>query len=95
MATDTKPPPKGKSKKPKGTVSISPEKCKGCGLCIAFCPTGVLAVSDQFNAKGYHPPYAKNPEACTGCGLCGMFCPDFAIYGTRAGSTQKGSKEKE
>ncbi len=70
-----------KSKKPRGYVTISAELCKGCGFCIQFCPTEVLEFSNEFNSKGYHPPYAVRPEACTGCGLCGMYCPDFAIFG--------------
>ena len=70
-----------KGKKPRGKVNFKIEYCKGCGFCIAFCPAGVLEVSDEFNSKGYHPPHAIRPEACTGCGLCGMYCPDFAIFG--------------
>lgn len=51
---------------------------------------GVLAFSDEFNAKGYHTPVVKHPEKCVGCNLCGMYCPDFAIYGVREknGSTE-------
>jgi 2-oxoglutarate ferredoxin oxidoreductase subunit delta len=44
----------------------------------------VLALSSDFNSKGYHPPHAVTPEKCNGCDLCGMYCPDFAIHGYRA-----------
>ena len=70
-----------KVRKPRGTVTINAELCKGCGFCIEFCPSEVLAFSAEFNTKGYHPPNAVNPEACTGCDLCGVYCPDFAIFG--------------
>ena len=74
-----------KSKRPRGTVANNVELCKGCGFCIAFCPSSVLEFSNKFNGKGYHPPHAVNPDACTGCDLCGMYCPDFAIFGVSAG----------
>jgi 2-oxoglutarate ferredoxin oxidoreductase subunit delta len=70
-----------KSKGRRGLVIINAELCKGCGFCIEFCPAKVLAFSDEFNSKGYHPPFAAKPEACTGCDLCGIYCPDFAIFG--------------
>ncbi|MBN2338641.1 MAG: 4Fe-4S binding protein [Acidobacteria bacterium] len=70
-----------KSRGPRGVVTINAELCKGCGFCIEFCPSGVLAFSDTFNDKGYHTPQAVRPEACTGCDLCGAYCPDFAIFG--------------
>lgn len=73
----------GKRRRKRGIVFITPERCKGCGYCVAFCPTSVLALADTFNKKGYHPPVVVDEEACTGCGLCGMYCPDFAIYGVR------------
>ena len=59
------------------------ERCKGCGFCVEFCPTHVLALSSAFNAKGYHPPHLLNADKCSGCILCGLYCPDFAIYGYR------------
>ena len=74
---------------PKGQVAIVVERCKGCGFCVEFCPTKVLALSSAYNAKGYHPPEVVAAEKCSGCDLCGMYCPDFAIYGW------KGTKEKE
>jgi len=74
---------------PKGQVAIVAERCKGCGFCVEFCPTKVLALSPAYNAKGYHPPEVVAAEKCSGCDLCGMYCPDFAIYGW------KGTKEKE
>ena len=64
-----------KRRKIKGKVTVLPERCKGCGFCVEFCPTHVLAIADTFNAKGYHPPFASNPDACTGCDLCVAPCP--------------------
>jgi 2-oxoglutarate ferredoxin oxidoreductase subunit delta len=66
-----------------GSVVVVTERCKGCGFCVEFCPTHVLALSSAFNAKGYHPPHLLNADKCSGCNLCGMYCPDFAIYGYR------------
>ena len=67
----------------KGSVFITIERCKGCGFCVEFCPTHVLALSSAFNSKGYHPPHVISAEKCSGCDLCGMYCPDFAIFGSR------------
>lgn len=78
-----------KSKGPRGKVVIDPSRCKGCGYCVAFCPSKVLVMSDRVNAKGYHTPEAANADKCTGCDLCGMYCPDFAIFGYRLKSDAK------
>ncbi len=72
-----------KRKKAKGRVKVDPERCKGCGYCVEFCPLGVLAMSAKFNAKGYHYPEVVDPDKCSGCDLCGMYCPDFAVCGKR------------
>ena len=66
---------------PRGLVVVRGERCKGCGVCVEFCPTHVLALSASFTSKGYHPPEIVHPEDCSGCDLCGMYCPDFAVYG--------------
>ncbi len=70
-----------KKKAPKGSIVITAERCKGCGFCVEFCPTDALKLSDQYNAKGYHPPVLVAKELCNGCNICGLMCPDFAIYG--------------
>ena len=67
----------------KGFVAITVERCKGCGFCVEFCPTHVLALSSAFNSTGYHPPHVVDADKCSGCDLCGMYCPDFAIFGGR------------
>jgi 2-oxoglutarate ferredoxin oxidoreductase subunit delta len=67
----------------KGFVAITVERCKGCGFCVEFCPTHVLALSSAFNSTGYHPPHVVDADKCSGCDLCGMYCPDFAIFGAR------------
>ena len=68
----------------RGEVEIIPDRCKGCGFCIRFCPRGVLEESPEFNQKGYHYPRVARPDRCAGCGLCEMLCPDFAIHVTTA-----------
>ena len=57
----------------KKQVVINEDWCKGCGICVAFCPKEVLALDDQEKARWAHP------EKCIGCGLCEMRCPDLAI----------------
>ncbi|MCX7680475.1 MAG: 4Fe-4S binding protein [Anaerolineae bacterium] len=70
----------------KGVVVIDEDRCKGCGLCVAFCPQQVLQLAEgRFNAKGYTPVTAANVEACTGCAACATICPDvvFTVYRQR------------
>ena len=72
----------------RGLVFIKKAECKGCELCIEFCPTTVLARSKGFNAKGYHYPVVTNGD-CIHCRLCVTICPEYAIFSvaapTRAG----------
>lgn len=63
----------------RGLVFIRKNHCKGCELCIEFCPKGVLARSKGFNAKGYHYPVVMNAE-CINCRLCVTVCPEYAIF---------------
>jgi 2-oxoglutarate ferredoxin oxidoreductase subunit delta len=54
-------------------IDIFKAWCKACGICVAFCPTGVLAKDEAGN------PYVKDIEKCINCGWCEIRCPDFAI----------------
>lgn len=67
---------------PQGQLFLIPERCKGCGICIAFCPLKVLQLSKQTNAKGYYLPgiAAGKEHACVDCEFCSLVCPEFAIY---------------
>jgi 2-oxoglutarate ferredoxin oxidoreductase subunit delta len=62
-----------------GTIKVDKEKCKGCGLCVQFCPRKVVGLSSELNGKGYHPAELKDEERCTGCAICATMCPDVAI----------------
>lgn len=62
-------------------VVIDTERCKGCQLCIAFCPKGILRTAAHINRMGYIPAEVDGKKAseCTGCGICAIMCPDIAI----------------
>ncbi len=72
---------------PRGDIHILPDRCKGCGFCVEYCPRSVLSLSAGYNAKGYHPPEVVKPEGCVDCRLCEMLCPDFAIFVTLKNGT--------
>ncbi|MBW1696100.1 MAG: 4Fe-4S dicluster domain-containing protein [Deltaproteobacteria bacterium] len=65
---------------PRGVVHLIPERCKGCGFCVEFCPQKVLLMSEKTNTKGYRLPEITNDSHCLNCGLCMLLCPDFAVY---------------
>jgi 2-oxoglutarate ferredoxin oxidoreductase subunit delta len=75
-----KPPEVERIRVPRGELCIITDWCKGCGFCVEFCPRDVLANSEAFNKKGYHPPRVVKAEACNHCDTCEMICPDFAIF---------------
>ena len=58
---------------------INSDRCKGCELCIAFCPRDNLKLSEGLTSRGMHPVEVCDADACTGCKLCVLMCPDVAI----------------
>ncbi len=58
---------------------IDAERCKGCGLCVHFCPKNVLEITEKVNAKGHFPAFQARPEDCIHCAICCTMCPDVAI----------------
>ena len=62
-----------------GIVTVAADRCKGCGLCAASCPTGSLVLgSEHWNRLGYHPVEFRHRTGCTGCGVCFYACPEPA-----------------
>ena len=76
-------------------ITIDREKCKGCLLCISFCPKGLINVGKGLNRRGAKPvkfyrqanlnkggipPKAGNETSeCLGCAMCAIICPDCCI----------------
>ena len=77
---------KVRKRKEEPKIDIYKAWCKGCGICVAFCPTGALAKDEA----GY--PYVKDIKKCINCGWCEIRCPDFAIT---VESETKGRKKVE
>jgi 2-oxoglutarate ferredoxin oxidoreductase subunit delta len=63
----------------KGKIEINQGLCKGCELCISFCPKNLIALSNKLNAAGYLPSEYKGGTECTGCASCAIVCPEVAI----------------
>ena len=61
-------------------IVIDDRYCKGCGICIHFCPKHVLEVSKEVNSRGFFTPCVVDGGECTRCRQCELFCPDFAIF---------------
>ena len=58
---------------------VDSELCKGCDICVEFCPKEVYIKSSEQNKKGVYLPFSENEENCNKCHLCELMCPDQAI----------------
>lgn len=52
---------------------INRDWCKGCGICVAFCPKDVLEMDAEEKA------FAARAEDCICCMMCELRCPDLAV----------------
>ncbi len=60
-------------------IVIDRKHCKGCGLCVAFCPKGALCMATSISPRGVNPAEVREEAACVGCLNCTVVCPDAAI----------------
>ncbi|MBN1956000.1 MAG: 4Fe-4S binding protein [Anaerolineae bacterium] len=67
----------------RGQIQIFPNWCKGCGLCVEFCPMKVLEQGSNGAILVAHP------EKCTACRWCELHCPDFAIFVTEISAEEE------
>ena len=58
----------------KAEISVKLARCKGCGICAAFCPKSVLSIDELGKVVVAHA------HECIGCGQCELRCPDYAIF---------------
>ena len=58
----------------KAEINIKVERCKGCGICVEFCPKKVLSLDTLGRVQ------VVNGEDCIACGQCELRCPDYAIF---------------
>ena len=57
----------------KRKLVLDPAWCKGCGICVAFCPKNALELAGE-KAR------LKEDNECVLCGQCEQRCPDYAIW---------------
>ena len=61
-------------------IEINKERCKGCRLCVVYCPNGCIRLDDFINKRGVHPVlFLDKDKKCTGCSFCEIVCPDMCI----------------
>ncbi len=61
-------------------IEINTKTCKGCELCILYCPKGCIKQDNFFNKKGIKPIlFLDEDNKCTGCSFCAIVCPDVCI----------------
>jgi uncharacterized Fe-S center protein len=59
---------------------VKTKKCKGCELCLNWCPQEAISIrSPEPGSKDKHGIAFINPGKCIGCGECILTCPAGAI----------------
>ena len=67
-----------------GSIQIARERCKGCALCVEFCPKDCISLSDELNLKGYYVAAFDDGKDCNACRNCALMCPDVCIEVSKA-----------
>ena len=67
---------------------IDREWCKGCGICVAFCPKTVLELDKKEKSV------AARIEDCIACRMCELRCPDLAVEVEIEDTEKKGNDDE-
>lgn len=63
----------------RGQITVDPELCRGCGLCVRDCPANALTLHRE-DKNRYQLVYF--PERCAYCGQCETSCTFGALSQT-------------
>lgn len=67
-----------------GVLSIDPQECSGCGMCVMFCPTEAIKYSTLEEPESEETRYLEFQAAdCTQCNLCVDVCLRHCIMLSR------------
>ena len=60
-------------------VKVDRKRCKGCRLCVVFCPKKNIQIDTKANEAGVYPALICLEDSCTGCGMCVVMCPEACL----------------
>jgi len=61
-------------------IKINKNECKGCQLCILYCPKKILVQDKELNIRGVFSAVVKDKsKECTSCQSCVLICPENGI----------------
>lgn len=60
-------------------VTVDPERCTGCGLCIPVCPNHLFVAGNAANAHGDLPVVMVDAQYCLNKLDCLAICPHDAL----------------
>ena len=63
-------------------VTFDTDSCRGCSLCVEFCPKKIIKQDTQsLNVKGFNPMWIPDGdrEKCIACAICAKMCPHSVI----------------